>query len=72
VTIKAGQSVTFAGAFDSHPLNPDCGSSNPIQGTTTGTSASFTFPAAGTYGFNCNIHGAPNGSGMSGVIEVVP
>lgn len=74
ILIAAGQSVTFSGAFTSHPLRPGVGANaaagspnNPIMSTSTGTSAMFTFPAAGTYPYNCSTH---DGSGMNGVVRV--
>jgi plastocyanin len=55
--IAVGQTVTFAGSFMHHPLEPFGGdSSNPITSTSTGNSAPFTFPAAGTFGFHCSAH----------------
>ena len=76
-SIGVGQSVTFTGAFASHPLNPGVAPSvtsgdpsstpNPITLTNSGTSATFTFPTAGTYGMYCGIH---QGLGMYGAIQV--
>jgi plastocyanin len=74
--IKKGGKVTFEGAFASHPLSggtvdsasmmhPD--TSSPIKQTSTGTSATFTFPDAGTFGFFCQIH---FGIGMDGAVIV--
>jgi len=40
---------------------------SPIAETTTGTTATFTFPAAGTFGFFCEFHVA---SGMKGAVFV--
>lgn len=57
IQIAAGQSVTFNGSFPDHPLDPFSGDSpNPIQSTSSGTTASFVFPAAGTFGFHCAFH----------------
>ncbi len=77
ILIAAGQSVTFVGSsttFSSHPLRPGVGSNatagspnNPITATASGTSATFTFPTAGQYPYNCQFH---NGSGMNGVVKV--
>jgi plastocyanin len=80
VRIKAGSSVTFQGNFMGHPLQggtasgltltPDAAS--PIKltmGTDGGMSASFTFPAAGNFGYYCTLHG---GVGMKGAVFVVP
>ena len=73
--IGVGQTVTFSGSFVSHPLRagivvggvlmPQPG--GPIASTDTGTSAVFTFPAAGVFPYYCNAHGA---GGMAGVVYV--
>jgi plastocyanin len=75
VKIAVGSSVKFSGNFVQHPLvggnatstskMPD--TSSPIARTATGTEATFTFPAAGTFGFYCDIHGQ---AGMTGKIFV--
>lgn len=74
ITIAAGQQVMFSGTFTSHPLRPGVGATatagspnNPIMATSTGTTASFTFPTAGMYPYNCQLH---DGSGMNGVVKV--
>ena len=77
-TISAGQAVMFSGDFVLHPLTPGRAPSrpltdnasatpNPITVTNTGTTASFTFPTAGDYGFFCAVH---ESLGMYGVIRV--
>lgn len=75
--IKAGQNVTFSGAFSTHPLRagtvvgttrtPQTGS--PITDQDTGTEATFSFPSAGTFPFYCNFHYQ---SGMFGTLYVDP
>ncbi len=74
ITIAAGQQVMFSGDFTTHPLRPGVGgnatagsANNPIVATGTGNTASFTFPAAGSYPYNCLLH---DGSGMNGVVKV--
>lgn len=74
ITIAAGQSVMFSGMFGSHPLRPGVGANatagspnNPITVTSAGATASFTFPTAGTYPYNCQFHDA---GGMNGVVKV--
>jgi plastocyanin len=74
ILIAAGQSVTFSGSFAGHPLRPGVGANatagsanNPITSTSAGTTAMFTFPAAGTYPYNCVLH---DGGGMNGVVRV--
>jgi plastocyanin len=69
--IKAGQSVTWEGSFSNHPLVATPGvPSNPIPSTpvNTGTAYSITFPAAGTFGYECSAHPAQ----MNGALRVVP
>ncbi len=69
VHIKVGQSVTWSSNFTSHPLVPFNGDTpNPITSTATGTTASVTFPAAGTFGFHCGIHTTL----MQGAVQVTP
>jgi plastocyanin len=73
VKVRLGQTLTFSGDFGSHPLDQSCG---PLRNVITwhrGSSWSVTFTnALGIYGYYCNQHGSPNGSGMAGAIEVVP
>ncbi|MBX3187454.1 MAG: hypothetical protein KF819_10585 [Labilithrix sp.] len=60
--IKKGQTVTWNGDLDAHPLGPEGGDKpNPISNTST-----VTFNAAGTFGYICDIHPA-----MIGAIQVV-
>ena len=75
LSITAGQTVAFQGSFQGHPLKPGVAPSssgsgsagNPIGSTSSGSSVSFTFPAAGTYPYYCGNH---FGSGMFGAIQV--
>jgi plastocyanin len=69
VKIKVGQSVTWNSGFATHPLGASGGDSpSPIATTSTGTTVSFSFPNAGTYGFACGIHPLS----MFGAVLVVP
>ncbi len=66
VTIKVGQSVTWA-ASSGHPLEAHGGDSgNPIPSATNSTTVAF--PAAGVFGFDCAFHH----SLMQGAVHVVP
>ena len=71
ITIKTGTSVTFEGTFGGHPLaggnagQPDA--TSPITSTTSGTTATFTFPTAGSFPYYCTAHFS---SGMQGAIFV--
>lgn len=57
--------LTWSGAFTSHPLTFDDGS----PGSSTGTTFARTMPP-GVVRFYCGIHGGRNGFGMSGVAYV--
>ena len=75
--IQAGQSITFNGDLSFHPLVggqivggsevPD--PSSPIGSTSSGTSKTVAFPAAGTYPYYCDSHGY---LGMTGAVYVTP
>jgi plastocyanin len=75
--IAAGQSVTFRGAFGTHPLTPGAGPmarmagspGNPVPETSAGMSIDVRFMAPGVYPYFCSQHVA---AGMAGVIEVRP
>ncbi len=57
VMIHAGQSVTWNVLLSVHILAAFGGDSpNPIQTTSSGTSVTFTFPTAGTFGYHCATH----------------
>jgi plastocyanin len=67
VTIRAGETVSWSGTFSSHPLVSD----DALWPTpTTGGTFDFTFNTPGNYRFHCQIHGGPNGLGMSGQVHV--
>lgn len=66
IKIKKGGTVTFNGSFSSHPLVAKDGDSpTPFSSPPSGSSATITFPNAGTFGFICGIH-----SSMTGAIQV--
>lgn len=74
IKVDAGTAVTFSGGFSDHPFGvastTDPG--NPAMDTFTGTSATFTYSTAGTFGYYCYYHGTPTGQGMCGAVYVVP
>lgn len=78
MTIRAGQTVTFASDFALHPLAPGVAPGHPgtsttptpITAQTGGTSASVTFPNPGDYAYYCTAH--YHSSAMYGVVRVVP
>jgi plastocyanin len=66
-TIKTGDTATFSGNFMTHPLVWDSGTP---ETTNMGTSKSFSFSQAGTYTYQCAIHGgAP--FNMVGALTVI-
>jgi plastocyanin len=67
VTVHEGSMVTWNGAFADHPLTPN-DTGGPIVATATGTTASFTFATAGSFGFHCALHPTL----MLGAVFVVP
>ena len=77
--IVAGQTVTFSGAFGSHPLVggavengvPTADPSSPIPVTTSGTTQDVPLPDAGVFPYFCGIHGGPPLE-MEGAIFVDP
>lgn len=69
VHVKVGGTVTFNSDFANHPLGAFGGDTpNPITNTATGTTVAITFPAAGTFGFQCQAHP----SIMFGAVQVTP
>jgi plastocyanin len=76
--IAAGQTVSFSGAFEEHPLVggevvgfdaiPD--PSSPITPTSTGTMKGVLFEDGGVYPFYCDFHGVTQG--MVGAVLVNP
>lgn len=64
--IKVGQKVKWVGNFGTHPVGANGGDKpNPIS-TFDETSGEVTFTAAGTFGFQCQVHAS-----MKGAIQVV-
>ena len=74
--IRAGQTVTWIGDFDAHPLEPgivvpgdvEPQPGSPIVATSSGSAAQITFAATGEWGFFCPNH-LP---GMVGAVFVDP
>jgi plastocyanin len=67
ILVVPGTAVSFDGDFAMHPLSATEGAGNPITHTASGTTAQFTFAAAGAYGYQCDVH---VGSGMCGAVYV--
>jgi plastocyanin len=77
VQVRPGQSVAFKGDFTVHPLAQACGPADVFERRLSldaspgaETSALFTLPAAGLYGYYCLDHGNPQGAAMAGAILV--
>ena len=69
VHIKVGQSVTWNVDLAAHPLAASGGNTpSPIAETLSGTSVTFTFSDAGTFGYHCLAHP----SIMFGAVLVTP
>jgi plastocyanin len=72
VSVHVGAIVTFTGDFTTYSLSPgpviDPTIPNPITFTNMGTSAQFTFPNAGSFGF----YSMSNPTTMLGAVFVVP
>lgn len=75
--IAAGQSITWAVDFTTHPLHrgtradENAGSpDNPIPNSDSGANATVTFPAPGLYPYYCVYHATPDGKGMVGLVRV--
>jgi len=76
MTITAGESVEFKGAFATHPIAAGTSPSTPSEGSTSNpiatpeagtTDMTYTFPTAGQYPYYCQHH---FDAGMAGVIRV--
>jgi plastocyanin len=74
ITVRVGMAVTWNGSFIAHPMAAGTGGSpsSPIPSTTTGTTATAMFGTAGYYPFYCTAHGTAAGTGMAGVVRVIP
>ena len=77
VEITAGQSLTWAVDYTTHPLrkgvkgDENAGSpNNPIPDTDSGSPVTVAFPTPGFYPFYCNYHATPDGKGMVGLVHV--
>ncbi len=75
VTINVGETVSWSGAFSSHPMKQVVGptSNVPVAGgfaNSTGTFYVTQFNTAGTFYYNCSFHGTGT-AGMRGTVIVV-
>jgi len=71
VTVDVGDTVTWNNAFGFHNVVFDDGSfTAPTQPSFDPWSVSRTFATPGTFRYYCQVHGGPNGLGMSGTVTV--
>lgn len=71
VVINQGDTVTWNNTGGLHNVNFDDGSyTMPASPSTSAWSVTRTFNTPGMFRYYCQIHGGPNGSGMSGVVWV--
>jgi plastocyanin len=70
IRVSPGTMVTINGA-SLHPASQACGPTDAF-GTSNTMPVTATLTAEGGYGFYCENHGSPTGTGMSGLILVSP
>jgi plastocyanin len=71
VTVNLSDSVTWNNTGGFHNVHFDDNSFvQPSSASFDSWSVSRTFTTAGTFRYYCDIHGAPNGVGMSGTVTV--
>jgi plastocyanin len=72
VTVTQGEQVTFMNVSGTHNVHFDDGSvDTPASPSSSSWSFSHRFDQVGDFRFYCDQHGAPGGSGMSGIVHVV-
>ena len=73
VSITEGEMVTWNNAGGLHNVHFDDNSYvMPASPSGAAWSVFRTFPNVGSFKYYCEIHGAPNGVGMSGTVNVTP
>jgi plastocyanin len=71
VTLPQGDTVTWNNALGTHNVHfEDNMFDMPAMPSSTAWSVSRTFSTVGVYRYYCELHGGPNGSGMSGTVTV--
>jgi plastocyanin len=72
VTVTQGGSVTFSNSGGRHNVRFDGeATGDPSPANTTAWSFARQFGTVGDFRFYCEVHGGPNGQGMSGIVHVV-
>ena len=73
VSITAGDTVTWNNVNGFHNVHLDNNSfDQPASPTGPPWTVADTFTTTGTYRYYCELHGGPNGVGMSGTVTVKP
>jgi plastocyanin len=73
VTVQQGEKVTWSNVSGVHNVSFDDGSfTQPPIPSSSGWTVSRTFDTAGEFRYFCEVHGAPGGGGMAGVVTVNP
>src|SRR3954454_2802170 len=71
VTVNQGESVTWNNTGGLHNVHFDDNSYiMPASPSTAAWSVSRAFNTPGTFRYYCQVHGGPNGTGMSGTVTV--
>ena len=71
VGVNVGEMVTWNNSGGVHNVHFDDNSFiMPASPSSSAWSVQRTFNTPGTYGYYCDVHGGPNGSGMSGTVAV--
>ncbi len=70
VTIDVGDTVQWDNTGGFHSVVADDGSFTSGAPSSSPWTYNFTLNTPGTYSYYCEVHGAPGGVGMSGVITV--
>jgi plastocyanin len=71
VTVNPGETVTWTNSGGVHNVKFDDGSfEQPADPSTAPWTVSRSFDTPGTFRYYCELHGGPNGVGMSGTVTV--
>jgi plastocyanin len=70
VTVAVGEKVIWTNTQGEHNVRFDDGSFEMPSDAMSGWTVERTFNAPGTFGYYCEPHGGPGGSGMSGTVTV--
>jgi plastocyanin len=71
VTVNQGEKVTWTNGSGNHNVVLDEGNTQLNAPSTSSWTVERTFTAVGTVRYYCEVHGGPNGMGMSGIVTVV-